>query len=102
MKQIVSIQLGPKTHVTYVLPRPQRTLFECLRCFKLALPAIQCSQIPEGGGDSRAVYFSRLVPAAILAVRRVVFPALSVILERRLSTRPKFPLVRSGQYLGTT
>lgn len=95
-------QSVPITHVTYVLPGPQRTLLECLRCFKLALPAVQCSQIPEGSGDGRTVHFSRLVPAAILAVWCVVFPALSVILQRRLGTRPKFPFVRSSQDLGTT
>lgn len=89
------------THVTYVLPGPQRTLLECFRCFKLALPAVQSTQVPEGSGDSGTVDFCGLVPAAIFAVRRVVFPALPIILKRRLCTRPKLALVSTSENLTT-
>ena len=70
------------TYVTHVLPGPQRTLLECFRCFKLALSAVQSPQIPKCSGDCRTVYFCRLVPTAILAVRCVIFSALSVVLQR--------------------
>ena len=84
---------------TNILSWSQRTLLERLRCFELALPAVQCSQIPEGGGDSRAVHFGRLMPTTILAIWRVVFPAFTVIFQRWFGTRPEFPLVGSGEHL---
>ena len=77
---------------------PHRTLLQRLRCFELALPAVECTKVPEGGGDGWTVDFSCLVPATVLAVRRVIFPALSIVLET-IRVGPKLSLVGPSEDL---